>query len=1360
MSGVVVKVLRGTAKVALAVLAAVALLIGVTWMFLQTRRGGELVRRLALPRVNAAIAGTITLSRFAFGGDRITLEDVALTDPEGHPVASVEQIDVSFSPLALLRRHVDVTRLEIRRPELALVRDERGLNLARALAPRHPPAAAPGEPARAANGGPRIAIDVRSLVVSDGEIDYRAMAAASGGRDAGQHVRVADVAIRSSAHFAAGRLAAEAGVSVRGGRAALNGAFDTAARRGHAAAQVSVRGASLAVEGRLDGDAVDAHASIEAEDLARAARVLTRDFGLPRLAISGNGRVDVACGGAVAAPSLRAAVRFPRLAFGGTSARELTASARIPDLRVPEALDADVGAAAIDGGGRKLRAAKVTLRAAGRRITAQAAIAAPQRLRIDLAGERQARRTIALDALTVRYPEATWTLRRRARLELAGGAVALSGFELGADAQRLSAEVRAGGARRTAHVKIAHLDLSRLPPALVPRDVGLGGSVDAELDLRADRGEAPRVVARATLAGGRVHGHRDLSLNVAARLERGRAKGDLQARGLGVAAQARFDLPAAWPPRNARAPLALTVETGDVDLAAVARAVAETAGTPPPRLAGHGRVTLRLDGRVGEPRLQIDVSGRGLVFDDRRIGDLALSVNGEGDGGLSARITSLAPARTRIDVTTPLSLRAILRRPPTAEALARTRFELRGTIERLPLSVLARAAGGAAPAHVRGTLSSTLSVTGTPSEPQGKIAVDVAGAATDRFPPTDARVEADFERGAVAARVRVVRRDQPLLAVETRLGAPLGELARPARLAAAPVHLRAVLGPYLVQRLGLPPLNDREPPRQLAGRVHADVAVDGTVGAPRVLLHAQAGDIRLDKTDVGFAEIEARYADRHAQLDAHLTSAGGGKLTAQASMSADLGYPAVARGADLRRAPIDARLNAQRFDLRGASGAVQALRTVGGLLTASVTARGLLAAPRFSGRLEVTDGAVVVSGFGAYSKVHLALHGDERTVTLDELSARSGAGTVRLTGRAVRAASGSGYDVAADARLDKFPFYSQGQPLAIVSLESRLNGGAAPGKTRLSVDIDDAHVELKDAKHKDLQSLEAPADIVLVEAGTPLNKAQEAKLKALLKADQAQAAPVGAHHPPALRVRVNAPRHLWVNGRDANLELGLSRDFKVSVGDRTEIHGQVTVHRGRVDVLGRRFDIKEDSTVTFAGAPDNPVLDVRAEHLNTTENITVLVTAKGTPDHLSVSVTSPNRPDLGESQLYTLIITGHLQFGGAGATSATPSAQAASILGGLLASKIQSTLAHRLPLDVFTIDVGGEGVSGTKLEAGRYITDRLYAGYIGRVGSDPTRYQNRNAVHLEYQITSRWEIEGEYGDLGTGTADLIWRKNY
>jgi len=97
----------------------------------------------------------------------------------------------------------------------------------------------------------------------------------------------------------------------------------------------------------------------------------------------------------------------------------------------------------------------------------------------------------------------------------------------------------------------------------------------------------------------------------------------------------------------------------------------------------------------------------------------------------------------------------------------------------------------------------------------------------------------------------------------------------------------------------------------------------------------------------------------------------------------------------------------------------------------------------------------------------------------------------------------------------------------------------------------------------------------------------------------------------------------------------------------------------------------------------------------------------------------------------------------------------------LIAGQLQKTLARHLPLDVLTIDTGsGQGFSGTQLEAGRYVTDRLYVGYIGRVGADPTRYQNRNAAHVEYQLTDRWQIAAEYGDVGTGSADLMWRKNY
>jgi len=1346
----IAKGLRIAAKVAVVALAAITLLLGVTWTFLQTRRGGELVRRVALPRVNAALAGTITLDRFAFGGDRVTLEDLALYDPEGQFVGRVEHVDVWFSPLALLRRHVDVRAVEIRRPELALVQDSRGLNLARALAPPQPGAAAPAPTGESAPSENRIAVDVHALAVTGGVIDYRASVV--GGQD--RRVHVAEVSIHGQGSLAGAHASAEVAIRARGGRVDARGELDTRTRQGQAKVHAAVQGLGLDADGKLDGDRIAAQARVDATDLGVMARALAHDFALDRLPLSGHGRVDVEAGGTLAAPAIRVSARFPSLGFEDKRVRDLEAHARIPDLGAPDSFDLDARASSVALGAQHLRAPVITARTAGRRVTAHAAIAGPQPLSIDLGGTRDPRdrRTFLVDALEVRYPEATWTLRRRAHLSLADG-ISLSGFELATDGQRLAIDLRAHGDKKTAHVVVSRLDLGRLPRALVDPALGLGGVVDA--DIRAEDGARPRVQATAKLAGGRIHGHRDLSLDLQARIERGRAHGGLTARAPGVAATARFDLPGEWPPRNKRAPIALDVEVDDTDLAAVAKTVADTAGQKVPRLAGHARASIKIDGRVGEPRAEVSLTGRGLAFEDRRIGDLDVKVNGEGDGKITAQLTSTAPVRARVDLTTDLSLSGVLRRPPTVDVLERTPFEIKGTLDRVPLADLARAAGYAS--RVGGTLSSQLSVTGTAAEPHGTVAVDIAGATGPRFPPTDARIEVDLD-GGIAARVRVVRKRHPLLALESRVGVPVGRLLDRTQLATAPIELRAVFGPYVMQRLDLQSQSSRDAARALRGRLHADLTVEGTLGAPRALFHAQASDVFLDKQAVGYAQVEARYADRQAKVDARLSSANGGGLHATAGMKVDLGYPAVTHGVDVRRAPFDARLEAQQFELRGLSGVTPQIRTIAGLLTASLTVQGTAAAPRLDGRLEWKDGVLGVTEFGEYRDIHLALHGDDKGIVLDELKAANGSGHARLTGTAKRA-GGNAYDITADAKLDHLPIYKEGQPLAVVSLTSRIRGHAMPLDTKLDVDIEEARIELPDTKRRELQPLAEPHDIILMDGGKPLNREQAAKLKALEKAASAPARQAPAR-PPSLRLKVNSPRHLWVTGKDTYLELGLSRDFRVKVGEATQVFGQVTVLRGRIDLYGRRFDLKADSTLTFGGSPEHPDLDVRAEHVNTTENVTVLITAKGPIDKLTLTVTSPNRPELSESQLYTLIISGHLQLGSGGAPGASPANQAASLVGGFLASKLQSALTDRLPFDVLTIDVGSEGLGSTKFEAGRYLTDRFYVGYVGRVAADPSRYQNRNAVHLEFQITSRWEIEAEYGDLGTATGDLVWKKSY
>jgi translocation and assembly module TamB len=482
---------------------------------------------------------------------------------------------------------------------------------------------------------------------------------------------------------------------------------------------------------------------------------------------------------------------------------------------------------------------------------------------------------------------------------------------------------------------------------------------------------------------------------------------------------------------------------------------------------------------------------------------------------------------------------------------------------------------------------------------------------------------------------------------------------------------------------------------------------------------------------------------------------------------------------DPQRLPFDLTVKAQQLDLRGFSGMTAMLPKTGGLLDLEVQARGTPRDPRVSGRVECTRCELQLDSMGDFQDIHLALHGDTNRIVLDELTAKSGAGHARVTAALARNSDGSAYTLSGTVDATQMPIYQEGQALATVNLNASLSGSAGGPRAKANVDIREARIRLSDEKRKNLQSLKPPEDIVLVQDGRPVDRRQAKRLRAvderldrLREGLEATAQGKPAAPPPpktntvgpwqSLLVTVTAPRKLWVTGNDVYLELGLSSNFRVRVGRDVQVYGQVVTHRGRINAFGRRFDLKADSTLEFGGPPDHPILDVTAQYQNDTENVTVLLTAKGPLDHLAIGVSSPNRPDLSQSQLYTLIITGHLQFGegGGGSSGSAAASEASGLIAGAIAGGLQKTLAKRLPLDVLTIDAGSGGLTGTQFEAGRYMTDRLYVGYVGRIGADPTRYQNKNAVHVEYQLTSRWQFAGEYGDVGTGSADLIWKKNY
>ena len=273
----------------------------------------------------------------------------------------------------------------------------------------------------------------------------------------------------------------------------------------------------------------------------------------------------------------------------------------------------------------------------------------------------------------------------------------------------------------------------------------------------------------------------------------------------------------------------LDVDVADIDLAKLAATIAEILPNPPPRRRRRTprrspRRSPRRTGKLRHPRPgpraavpcaspgtaqrpQLTVAAAAVKL---RVGDHAI-----GDVRSTSRATARArdrqadqrpPTHTRVDVTMPLSLRDLVRAPPTAAALMRTPFQIRGDVDRLPLAALARVARYGE--RVGGTLSSHIELRGPAANPSGTVTFDVAGATSGRFPPTDARVELDVEQRTCGARVRVTRKARPLLALQASLELPVAAARDREALAAAPLRVRAVVGPLSLQRLGLPPETD------------------------------------------------------------------------------------------------------------------------------------------------------------------------------------------------------------------------------------------------------------------------------------------------------------------------------------------------------------------------------------------------------------------------------------------------------------------------------------------------------------------------------------------------------------------------
>ncbi|WP_045222267.1 translocation/assembly module TamB domain-containing protein [Desulfonatronum thioautotrophicum] len=240
--------------------------------------------------------------------------------------------------------------------------------------------------------------------------------------------------------------------------------------------------------------------------------------------------------------------------------------------------------------------------------------------------------------------------------------------------------------------------------------------------------------------------------------------------------------------------------------------------------------------------------------------------------------------------------------------------------------------------------------------------------------------------------------------------------------------------------------------------------------------------------------------------------------------------------------------------------------------------------------------------------------------------------------------------------------------------------------------------------------------------------------------------------PMNLDIDVRFPARIFVRGRGLDSEWG--GNLRVTgTASEPDVRGEIQPHRGRLDLLGRRFIIDPQSVIQFAGGqPPLPFINLAASQTRRDPEgeRTFTVRVSGVPPDIPPPTLTAD-PPLPQDEILSQMLFGRSMSRISPTQAAQLALAARELAGHGSGMDLMGTARDLLQLDDLDLvsDEGGDMV----LRAGRYIHDRVYM----RLDSDLKTGEETASVDVE--LSPRINLESTLGPRGGGLG-LFWRRDY